>query len=236
MVRFVAVASIALMLSACATATEEASQDINIKLVGTGEALCDMTTDKLRYRAYAPGTMRIQKSNDTMTVRCKAPGNREQVVLLEPTVSAMAATNVANGFVPGATWDYFSGAMYKYPDEVIMDFSSMPPRSYELPDYQKVLMENPTMISMEEFRPGKSALQSDIGNPTALMEKREDVPFVSVANSTSGSDGLKTDASMATAVPAPAGTSSSGMIGASNARAMNADSLTRMMNPQVFGQ
>lgn len=217
MPRFLALATAALLLSSCATIVEKPTQDLTIKIVGTGEALCDVVQPGRRYRAYAPSTIKIRKSEDLLNIRCFAPGNREKTVVLEPTLSHAIIGNVATGVVPGMAWDYQSGAMYEYPDVVVMDFSAMPPQPYDLPDYQKVLNENPHIIGVEEFRPGKAALMRDMGHPALTMQMRP-------------ADADMESQSVITAEPLAEATAPAGSSG------MNADSLTRTMNPGIFSK
>lgn len=174
LVRFGAMASAVVMLSGCATIIEKPTQDLKIEILGTGEALCDITQPGHRYRAYAPSTIKIRKSNEPLNVRCFAPGNREKTVVLESKVTNTVLANVSTGVLPGMSWDAASGAMFKYPDTVVVDFSAMPPQPYPLPDYQAVLNANPGLIGLEEFRPGRSALISDMGTPAPTMQKRPD--------------------------------------------------------------
>lgn len=172
MVRLFAVLVSVFLLSACATATEKPMQDLKVELVGTGEALCDITQPGRRYRVYAPSTVRIVKSSDPIHVKCNAPANRVLEQDLEPVVTDAIMANVTNGVAPGLLWDHFTGAMYKYPDKVVMDFSNIEPRDYPLPDYQMVIDRNPYIQGMEMFRPGKAALLSDIGQRTQQMPRR----------------------------------------------------------------
>jgi len=172
MVRSIAIILAALALSSCSTVLEDVSQDVTINIVGTGEALCHLSQTGRLYRAYAPTTIRVQKSESPMTVRCLAPGNREQTVVLPSKISDVTVANIANGVVPGATYDYFSGAMFKYPDTVTFDFTNMPPKSYPLPDYQLVFDRSPDIMGMEEFRPGKSALIRDMGQTVEPLRRR----------------------------------------------------------------
>lgn len=176
MVRQACYAVAALLLSSvlpsCATVLEEPAQDLRIDIVGTGEALCDVTQPGRRYRAYAPGTIRVMKSDDPMRVVCAAPGNRELSITLVPKMTPMLAANIFNGVVPGVTWDYLTGASHHYPDKLVMDFSNLPPLAYDMPDYQHVLNKNPHIAGMEMFRPGRSALISDVGQKTGDLPAR----------------------------------------------------------------
>jgi len=225
MARFLMAVSAVLVLSGCATAMETPMQDVTINLVGAGKAMCDLRQEGYRYRAHAPGTVRVQKSNDPLYIRCAAPGNREVSQTLEPEVSKASMGNVATGILPGMAWDYYSGALHKYPDRVVMDFSSQRPGPYDEPDYQKVFKVNPDMYSMEEFRPGIPALQSDIGSGTPTLPRR---------NSSAGAD--LQPVSSGGAMMMDYETLAPPNITAQQANSMNAEGLTRMMNPQVFNQ
>ena len=172
MVRSIAIILAALALSSCSTVLEDVSQDLTINIVGTGEAHCHLSQTERLYRAYAPTIIRVQKSESPMTVRCLAPGNREQTVVLPSKISDVTVANIANGVIPGATYDYFSGGMFKYPDTVTFDFTNMPPKSYPLPDYQLVFDRSPDIMGMEEFRPGKSALIRDMGQTVEPLRRR----------------------------------------------------------------
>ncbi len=179
MVRQACIAVTALLLStvlpSCATILEEPAQDIHIDIAGTGEALCDVTQPGRRYRAYAPGVVRVMKSDDPLKVKCAAPGNRELSITLVPEMTPMLAANITNGVVPGVTWDYLTGASHHYPDKLVMDFTNMPPEGYDLPDYQKVLERSPHIAGMEMFRPGRAALIGDVGTKTPGMPPRREV-------------------------------------------------------------
>jgi hypothetical protein len=206
---FVALGSAALGLAGCATIIEKPTQDLKIEVAGTGEALCDVTQSGRRYRAYAPSTISVHKERGPLSVRCFAPGNREKTIVLESEVSDMVMANASNGVLPGMMWDATSGAMYKYPDRVVVDFTGMPPQPYPLPDYQRVFEDNPTLIGMEEFRPGKAALIRDMGTQAPSMQRREEGEDFNDVSPISN--------------PAPAASGGS-----------DADSLTRSANPQIF--
>lgn len=198
--RSIAILGLTLGIAACATIEENTTQELTIEIVGTGKAMCDLNQPGYRYRVHAPGTVRIQKTPDPLQIKCDAPGNRTIRTVLTPALSE----KVAYGLIPGAAWDYASGAAHKYPDHIVIDYSDMPPRPYDEPDYQKVLRRNPHIAGMEEFRPGVPALQSDIGQPVPTLQPRE-VPIK-----------VETVAPPATAKP------------------MNAEGLTRTMNPGIF--
>lgn len=222
----VALACLAAGLSGCATVIEKPTQELKINVVGTGEALCDVTQEGRRYRAYAPGTIKVHKSRHPLSVRCFAPGNREKTIVLKSAITNTAFANVVTGAVPGMAVDAESGALFQYDKVVTFDFSDMPPRSYPVPDYQTVLDQNPQMIGLEEFRPGQAALIRDMGNPAPRLQPRAETtvsPAVQSLSATPVESESTGGAYAPAAVPAD-----SGMMGA--------DDLTRTMNPGVFRQ
>lgn len=218
MVRQICFALAALLLASCATALKTPTQDLKINIVGAGEALCDVTQKGRRYRAYAPGSIRIYKDKSPMTVRCVAGGNREQSIVLESKITEVVAANAVNGFIPGLGWDYASGAMFQYPYEVTMDFSAMRPTANPEPEYQRVLDQNPDMMGMEEFRPGRAALISDRGTGVPTLPLRSTTP-----DDVNLIGGMEEEALPAPAAPA-----------VSDGASPSADDLTRTMNPNVF--
>lgn len=220
MVRLISFVLAAFLLASCATALKTPSQDLKINIIGTGEALCDVAQKGRRYRAYAPGSVRIYKDRHPLEIRCFAPGNRVQSTILEAKITEAVIGNVATGVVPGAGWDFFSGAMFEYPDEITMDFSSMEPMAYSEPDYQMVLDQNPEMIGMEEFRPGKAALIRDIGMPVNTLQRRPENAEINLI-------GAMEEEVLPSETPPPA-------MEEGGTRDMDADSLTKEANPNVF--
>ena len=168
----IAAVSVAL-LAGCATAIEDSSQEVEFRVVGADTALCHFKNDDYNYKIYAPNTVRIQKTRKPINLRCIATGNRERVATIEPEVSDMIAANFSNGFVPGVAWDVASGAAHAFPNVITVDFSGVPAQPMPLPEYQRVLSQNPGLIGLEEFRPGRAVLIIDYTTPIPTLERRE---------------------------------------------------------------
>ncbi|MBI4030835.1 MAG: hypothetical protein HY370_04105 [Proteobacteria bacterium] len=125
--------------------------------------------------------------------------------------------------------------MFVYPEKIVVDFSGMKPQQMPLPEYQRTLAENPEIMNMEEFRPGQSALQRDRYNATPELQPRRPMadlfsgvsPSASSAPDVAPSTPLRSSgvAPIAAAPVVPRVAEGSGA----------ADTLTRSMNPQVFG-
>lgn len=255
MIRRFSVIAAVLMLSACSTVTDGATQEVAIETPGTSGAVCVLERPGHRMRVWAPKTVRITKSSGPMTVTCRAPGNREKTVVVDPEIADTFMLNIFNGFVPGALADNNTGAMYSYPDKIAVDFSGMPPERMEKPDYQRVLDENPDIFDMEEFRPGTPALQRDRNYVSPVLQpRRTDEELFSRSGVNAVRDGgesasvgkagtpvsyeasTKTESSEPSAAApqpvtsAPLPKTSAPAAGSS----LSADQLTRRMNPAVF--
>lgn len=211
--------ALALLTTAgCSTVINRSTQEVTIETPGTGGAICVLETEGYRYRVWAPKTIRIQKSEDPLEVTCRAPGNREKKVVIDPKIPGSFALNALHGFAPGALYDYETGAMFGLPEKIVVDFTDMLPVAMPLPDYQDVISQNPELVNVEEFRPGIPALQSDRGRgPVPLSPRQTTGDLFARTGAANTGAGAQTAASSAVS-SAPA----------------SADDLTRTMNPQVF--
>ena len=159
-----------LLLSGCSTIKDKATQKITILAPGTGGTLCFLERPGFRERIWTPKTVDITKSKDTINFTCIAPGNREERFAVKPTVNKSVYGNVATLGL-GALYDYQTGAMFEYPDKVIVDFSGVKPTTQPLPEYQQLLADNPDLAGVEEFRPGNAMLMRDTGAAQRLQPR-----------------------------------------------------------------
>lgn len=125
----------ALALGACATVIDHQTQHVTIETPGAADAKCMLYNQDMRYEAWAGQTIEIMKSPNDLAVNCLASGNREKTVLVKRGVNGWIIANVANGFIPGTTYDYFSRGMFTYPKEIVVSFVGEPIREYPLPQY-----------------------------------------------------------------------------------------------------
>jgi len=229
--------AVSVVLAGCSTIIDKPSQEITIETSGTEGALCFLERPGYRTRVWAPKTLTITKSPDPLEVTCRAPGYRERKVVAEPKVARSYFANIANGMVPGALVDYETAAMFVYPEKIVVDFSGVKPQAMPAPEYQRTLAENPEIMGMEEFRPGQSALQRDRYSTTPELQPRRSTAelYSGVAPSAS--------ADMPAAYAPSAPLRSTGVAPIAEAPVVPrvaegagaADTLTRSMNPQVFG-
>lgn len=147
-------------LASCAYAIDSHIQDVKIVTPGAHGSVCYAYVDGLRYRAHPPSTINITNSREDLIVDCLAPGNRRKKVVIEARINDNTFLNAGNAGV-GVPWDALSGAAYKYPDIVEIDFTNAevqpePPPAQNAPD-----IKQPEEYMLEEFLPAQPVLNSD---------------------------------------------------------------------------
>ncbi len=151
-----------LALGACADLVEGQLQPLTVVTPGAQNAMCVVYTDNIKYRVRPPDTIRINKSSEDLVVDCRAPGNRNQTVVIPAAVSGLTlAGNLPTGLVPGASYDYASGAMFQYPKIVSVDFTGMPVTPEDLPAHNNPDIRQPETYDLEEFLPSSPRLNAD---------------------------------------------------------------------------
>jgi hypothetical protein len=168
---FLLTAVSALALTGCATALERSTQTVYFQAVGATEVSCSVDTGKLKYKVNLPQKAEITKSRLPIHLTCLAAGNRKKEMLVASEVSGWTFGNVATGVVPGAAWDAASGAMFKYPDIIIVDFTDTIAVGDNLPLYHAVDGLDPKYAagSVENLGPNTLKLPGD--DATALRHK-----------------------------------------------------------------
>lgn len=161
-------------LSGCAYAIERSIQEVTIETPGAQDAVCHVYVDKTRYKYEPPQTMTISNSKEDMIVDCYAPGNRHRKVVIAPQVAKSSSWNVLSGGA-GYAWDSLSGALYKYPDTVYVDFTRLPITPESLPAQNNPDIRHPDSYDLEEFRPSQPRLREDRDYVPTQIEKRQAV-------------------------------------------------------------
>ncbi len=163
-------------LSSCSYALDRQLQDITVVTPGAEDAVCYMYVDGLRYKFFPPQTMNITKSRKDLVVDCIAPQNRRRKVVIEPALSQHAPLNVANGIIPGATWDIASNSMFTYPEVVTVDFTSAVPMPEALPAQNNPDIRQPEEYDLEEFTSKLPRLNSDRNAVATPLARRGGAP------------------------------------------------------------
>jgi hypothetical protein len=153
------VACLLLLLTGCSSVIFKPTQEMSIITPGADNAICYLERPGFRTRVWTPAIITITKSRGPMTIDCFASGNRERKVVVSPGGPELHDSH--SGLRYTETVDDEMAALYRYPIQVAIDFTGVPPAKMPLPDYQKMFEENPDMVGMENFRPGVAALPSD---------------------------------------------------------------------------
>lgn len=142
-------------IGACASAIDGQLQEITVKTPGAEEARCTVNTGRNKYIAYTDQTITVKRSPYNMVVNCLAEGMREQTVLVKREANEWVFLNVANGFVPGAAYDYFSQAAFEYPDIITVPFGGMAYGMGERPEYDETLRKLGGDVYPEYYGPNE---------------------------------------------------------------------------------
>jgi hypothetical protein len=162
MKNFIPAACALSLLSGCSTVIEGSSQQVMFETVGALDAACSVMLgeNKMRYTVYPPQKIWIKKSAEPMNIFCQAPGNRTRTIIVESEVAGTTFLNVFNGTL-GGFYDGQSGAMFKYPDNVIVDFSDTVAELAPLPSYHNTDTIPPDQPGIEYMGPDTPKLQED---------------------------------------------------------------------------
>ena len=110
------------MLSACATIVNGTSQSVT---VSTTPPAATCTLDRVGARigavAQTPGSVRLDKSKNDLSVTCSKSGYQTATVVRGPSFSGWTFGNLVVGGVVGAVIDASSGANYEYPGDIRLD-------------------------------------------------------------------------------------------------------------------
>lgn len=115
------------MLSACATLVNGSSQNVT---VSTNPPGANCTLDRVGARIGAipvtPGSVRLDKSKNDLSVTCSKEGYQTATVAHAPSFGAATFGNLIAGGIVGVVVDAASGANYSYPDDIRMDLAANP--------------------------------------------------------------------------------------------------------------
>jgi hypothetical protein len=156
---------------------EESSQTINFQVVGATDVLCDVDSGKVKYSVRPPQTITVKKSRRDLNLTCMAAGNRVQTMTVSSALSGWTFANVVGGgVIPGTLYDGESGAMFKYPEVVIIDFSGTVARVDSLPSYHAPDAVDPSYArNVDSIGPDTPRLPGD--DATALRRKMAELKY-----------------------------------------------------------
>lgn len=111
----------ALALSGCATITKGSGQSVTV-LTDPNGAQCKLDRSGMTLAIVnpTPGSVQVEKSKDTITIRCSKEGFLETAGTLDSEVQGMTFGNILFGGIIGVAVDASSGAMNQYPSSVTL--------------------------------------------------------------------------------------------------------------------
>lgn len=110
--------------------------------VSTNPPGASCTLDRVGARVGAipatPGSVRLDKSKNDLSVTCAKDGYQTATVARPPSFGAATFGNIIAGGVIGVVVDAASGANYTYPDDIRIDLAAnpapaMPPMALQVP-------------------------------------------------------------------------------------------------------
>ena len=109
----------ALALSGCASIVKGTSQDVAINTNPPG-ARCELMRGAASLGVVdpTPGVLNLDKSSESVQIKCDLAGYKSAQYILESEAEAMTAGNVIFGGVIGLAVDASTGAMNKYDSNV----------------------------------------------------------------------------------------------------------------------
>lgn len=177
-----------LTLGACAYAIDDSIQNVRIETPGAHNAACNVFVEGLKYKAKPPQTLNIFKSKDDLIVDCWAPGGRRKMMEIPAGIETSAAWNAVNAGA-GLPWDYASGALFRYPDVIEVDFTDVPVTDPPLPAQNSPDIRQPETYDLEEFSPGSPRMNEDRYAPPVEVLRRDGLVSGSASSAVEYEDG-----------------------------------------------
>ncbi len=161
------------LISGCATILKGQTQPITILTPGAEDSICTLSNEDMRYEVEAGEKIEIMKSNHDLIIDCRAPGNRQRTVIAESQLEPTTILNASNGAVPGVTYDHFSRGLYAFPEVVTVDFSSVPAKPYDLPDYMRPELRNVQNGEVERYGASTTYIPSDAYDVQPMIRRKQ---------------------------------------------------------------
>lgn len=149
------------ILASCGYAVDSTIQEVTFVTPGAYNARCDVYAHDFHYRVNPPETIAITRAREDLEITCLAPGNRRREITIDTKINDTMALNIFNGILPGALWDGASGALYKYPSYIEIDFRHIPAKLEEVPAQNNPDIRQPESYRLEEFNSSSPRLNSD---------------------------------------------------------------------------
>ena len=164
---FLAIASLALGLSGCASMVDKSAQDVVFSVDGPALASCKLANDDYMYRFQVPAKVNLERHRADLLLTCVAPGYYDFERVVESKINAKVNWNAFNGYVPGAAYDVGTKAAYDFPDRVLIAMDAM-----ELPEPEMVAseMRPVTYVPIEDNLPAPVGYEPIVEEPQTAAE------------------------------------------------------------------
>lgn len=158
-------------LQACSTVLTGQTQPFMVVTPGAENTICHIYNEDMKYKIDAGREYEIMKSRHPLTVDCRAPGNRQQIITLDSHITDAAYGNVLTAGA-GAVYDHFSKGLYAYPELVSISFVDMQSTLYPLPDYMTDDLKG-SEGRIESYGPSTPQIQADETIPYGTIQRRD---------------------------------------------------------------
>lgn len=109
------------LTTSCATIINGTSQTMTVSTFPPNASCAvDRMGERIGAVPQTPGSLRVDKSKNSLTVTCAKPGYQTTSVTRLPSFSLVTLGNAVAGGVIGVGVDFATGANFKYPEEVQM--------------------------------------------------------------------------------------------------------------------
>ena len=111
-------AALGLMVTGCATLTEDAMTPIALSFSSGDNGTCTLENKRGMWTAHIPTTISVRKSDDVLKYKCKAEDGREVNGAIESTMGAKIVASAV--FLDFGIVDSITDKHRKYPDSFVI--------------------------------------------------------------------------------------------------------------------
>ena len=109
-----------LFLTGCASVTKGTSQSLSVRTTPTNHAECRLTNAKGSWYVKTPGSVSVHRAYGDLDVECMKKGYADASKKVQSKATAHVAGNIVAGGVIGVGVDAMTGAIYDYPNEIVV--------------------------------------------------------------------------------------------------------------------
>ena len=103
------------LLCGCASITNGSSQKIAIATPPVAGASCTFASNKGRWTVVTPGSVQVEKSVESLSVKCRKPGYEDATAAIAPQMEPLSVASMVFAGPVGIFVDTQTGAINRYP-------------------------------------------------------------------------------------------------------------------------